>query len=72
VLAFTLALWMKAKTFGSLPECNFHAVVTIFHPVSALKVGRIVCLVFSSIATAGYLVALLTAFLDVYKLWIGN
>jgi hypothetical protein len=54
-LAFLFILWTKAKTFGSLPECNPNAVITIFHPFSALKIGRILGLVSSSVYLFGYL-----------------
>ena len=42
VFAFVLVLLIKAKTFGSNPGCNGHAVVTLFRPFSALNAGRIV------------------------------
>jgi hypothetical protein len=39
--AFTFVLLVKAKHFGSSPECNRNAVVVLFRPFSALHGGRI-------------------------------
>jgi hypothetical protein len=33
---------IRARTFGSIPECNGRAVVVLFRPFPALNAGRIV------------------------------
>jgi len=47
---------IKAKTFGSNPECNENAVVVLFRPFSALYAGRIVCWIVTVIVVAVYTV----------------
>jgi hypothetical protein len=41
IVAFAFAVVGKATGFGQSPECNQEAVAVVFHPFSALKVGRI-------------------------------
>jgi hypothetical protein len=56
VFAFAFAILIKAKTFGSNPECNGVAVVVIFRPFSAINAGRIVCWILTIIVVAIYTV----------------
>jgi len=42
VFAFVFTMLIRARTFGSIPECNGHAVVVLFRPFPALNAGRIV------------------------------
>lgn len=41
IFAFAFVILIKAKTFGSSPECNGNAVAVVFRPFSALRAGRI-------------------------------
>ncbi|KAJ7069249.1 hypothetical protein C8F01DRAFT_1363474 [Mycena amicta] len=56
ILAFALALLIKAESFGSRPQCNQYAVVVLLRPFSALKPGRIVCFVLVAVFTMFYTV----------------
>ncbi|KIM74202.1 hypothetical protein PILCRDRAFT_828496 [Piloderma croceum F 1598] len=42
IFAFTLVILIKSQTFGNNPQCNDNAVVVLFRPFSALRVGRTV------------------------------
>jgi len=42
IFTFALVILIIAERFGNRPECNRIAVVVLFRPFSALKVGRII------------------------------
>ncbi|KAJ7058755.1 hypothetical protein C8F01DRAFT_1147110 [Mycena amicta] len=54
ILAFIFAILIKADTVGLLPKCNSGAVIALFHPISAVRAGRIVCFVLASLFAAVY------------------
>ncbi|KAF7964933.1 hypothetical protein HWV62_1619 [Athelia sp. TMB] len=54
LFAFGLAILISAKTFGSNPECNRHAVLVLFWHFSVFPVGRIVGGVAGAALILGY------------------
>lgn len=42
IFAFALAILITAKTFGSTPQCNPHAVLVFLRPFPVFNAGRIV------------------------------
>ncbi|KAJ7734469.1 hypothetical protein B0H16DRAFT_1892490 [Mycena metata] len=59
VSAFTLLLWIKAKTFGSIPACNTNTYIFLFVPIHALKPGRIISLGFACLGAVGAVLSIL-------------
>ncbi|KAF7293808.1 hypothetical protein HMN09_01176600 [Mycena chlorophos] len=54
ILAFMLAVLIKADGFGDFPGCNHLAVIALFRPINALHAGRILCLVLAGLFTLLY------------------
>lgn len=55
VSGFTLFLWITAKTFGSMPACNANAFLFLYVPIHALKPGRTIALVLTSLSSVSHL-----------------
>lgn len=45
LFAFALALFIDVKSFGSSPECNIDATITILFPILVVEAGRIIWLI---------------------------
>ncbi|KAJ7268578.1 hypothetical protein C8J57DRAFT_1325606 [Mycena rebaudengoi] len=54
VFAFAFAMLITAKSFGSAPPCNPHAMVVLFRPFKALTSGRTVCWVMTVLVVVVY------------------
>lgn len=54
IFTFALVILIIAERFGNRPECNRIAVVVLFRPFSALKVGRIIGWITVGTITAVY------------------
>ena len=55
IFTFALVILIIAERFGNRPECNRIAVVVLFRPFSALKVGRIIGWITVGSITAVYI-----------------
>ncbi|EJD04504.1 uncharacterized protein FOMMEDRAFT_167675 [Fomitiporia mediterranea MF3/22] len=66
VFAFIIAVLITARTFGSTPRCNPHAVGVIFSHFPALPKGRVVAIVFACCVTCVYTVL---SVVDYYKVF---
>ena len=69
LFAFALSILIKAKAFGSNPECNANAVVVLYHEFNALHQGRIVAWIFVILVIVIYTFLTISDYLPLVKRW---